>query len=31
MSIEYDKTFEARVVKKDRISHDVYLFGFKSE
>lgn len=27
-SIEYDETFEATLVKRDRINHDCYMFGF---
>ncbi|CAD8140440.1 unnamed protein product [Paramecium pentaurelia] len=30
-SIDYDKTFDATLVKKDQITHDTYLFGFQSE
>lgn len=28
--IDYDKTFEATLVKKDQLTHDTYLFGFSS-
>lgn len=30
-SIEYDETFEATLVKRDRINHDCYMFGFQSD